>query len=330
MFGRVPDLCVVIPTRDRRVILRETLRRLERQADDAHFEVKVVDDGSADGTREEVREFAAAGALDLDLIEQPGRGPAAARNRALDEARAPVCLFLNDDGWPRGGLVERHARFHAERPEAEAALLGRIALPVDPSPTPFMHWLSQEHFDYRGIRDPSDAGGERFFTANVSAKVEFVRRAGGFDERFRAAAHEDVELGLRLDALGLRLAYDPEAVVEHWHPTGLADEIGRRRRSGRSLALLRERHPGWPVPRRPGARHRLRAAALTALVGAGVRSSGVREATWRFLCHEAVREGLWEDGAGPGAEAPAGVRIGVRLARVAVRDDSAAEPPSDR
>ena len=330
MFGRLPDLSVVIPTRDRRAILRETLRRLERQAGDAALEVLVVDDGSADGTPGEVRSIAASSPLELELIEQPGRGPAAARNRALERARAPVCLFLNDDGWPREGLVALHARFHEERPEAEAALLGRIALPSEPPPTPFMRWLAEEHFDYRGIDDASDAGGARFFTANVSAKVELLRRAGGFDEAFAGAANEDIELGLRLDALGLRLAYEPAAVVEHWHPTGLEDEIARMRRSGRSLALLRERHPEWPVPRPPAVRHRLRAAALTALVGAGVRSARVRAETWRFLCHEAVREGLWEDGEGrphrAGAPQRAGVRIGARLARLAVRDPAAAHP----
>jgi glycosyltransferase involved in cell wall biosynthesis len=327
MFGRLPDLSVVIPTRDRRAILRETLRRLERQCGDAAFEVIVVDDASEDGTREEVRSIAASSPLELELIEGPGRGPAAARNMALERAAAPVCLILNDDNWPREDLVARHVRFHEEHPEPETALLGLIALPAEPAPTPFMRWLTEEHFDFRGIEDPSDAGGERFYTANVSAKVELLRRAGGFDEAFVGAANEDVELGLRLDALGLRLAYDPATVVEHWHPIGLEDELVRARRSARMLALLHERHPERPVPRPPGVRHRLRAAALTALMGAGVRSARLRAETWRFLRHQAVREGLWEVGEGPPAD---GVRIGARLARAAARDPAAAHPEPER
>jgi glycosyltransferase involved in cell wall biosynthesis len=315
------DLCVVIPTRDRRGTVCETLGRLARQEGDVRLELKVVDDGSTDGTPDAVRRLAEAGDLDLELLEQPGRGPAAARNRALERARAPVCLFLNDDSLPRPGLVARHAAFHARRPEREAALLGAIVLPERPAPTEFMRWSESNHFDFAGIDDPHDVGGARFFTANVSAKTELLRAAGGFDESFRDAANEDVELGLRLDALGLRLEYDPAAIVEHDHPLDLAGAIERYRRSARSLVPLVERHPDWPTPRRPGARHRAKAAALTALTAAGVRAPALRREVWRFLCHEAAREGYWA--AAEGGEEP---RIGARLARRAVRDPDARLP----
>ena len=309
-------LSVVIPTRDRRPILRDTLARLNAQRDAADVEVIVVDDGSSDGTGDEVRAMGG-----IELIEQAGRGPAAARNRAIEVARAPVCLFLNDDSRPRPGLLDRHADFHRRHPEPEAALLGRIALPDDPPPTPFMRWMERLHFDLEGIDDPRDAGGQRFYTANVSAKVEPIRRAGGFDEAFRAAAYEDVDLGLRLEALGLRLAYDEAAVVDHCHPIGLEGAIDRLRRSGQSLAPFAERHPEWPVPRPPGLRHRARAAVLTMLAAAGARTPRFREETWRFLCHEATREGFWS----ASGEAD-GLRIGPRLARLAARDEAARAP----
>ena len=320
----MPDLTVVIPTRDRRSILGQTLGRLEEQAGDASFDVKVVDDGSTDGSPEAVRRCAGSGRLDIELIEQPGRGPAAARNRGVAATRAPVCLFLNDDTPPRAGLVGRHAAFHARRPEPEAALLGAIALPADPPPTPFMRWLHDAHFDYAGIEDHERAGGGRFFTANVSVKTELVNRVDGFDERMGAAAYEDIEFGLRLEAAGMRLAYDPEAVVEHFHPEDLESAIERLRRAGRWLAPLVERHPDWPVPRRPGARHRIKAAALTGLAASGARSTALRREIWRFLCHEASREGYWSavEDRPPGT----GLRIGRRLARLAIRDDDARLP----
>jgi GT2 family glycosyltransferase len=318
------DLSVVIPTRDRRPVLRETLERLERQAGDVSVEIKVVDDGSSDGTPDAVRAIQEKGGLDLELIEQPGHGPAIARNRALAAVSAPACLFLNDDSVPRPGLLARHRDFHARHPEPAAALLGATVLPEQPPATPFMRWLADNHFDYAGIEDPRSAGGGRFFTSNVSAKTAFVLEAGGFDESFREAANEDVELGLRLAARGMRLEYDPDAIVEHQHPSGLAEAIHRYMRTGRMLVPLVERHPDWPVPRRPGARHRAKAAALGALTRAGVRPLGVRREVWRFICHEAAREGYWS--AVEGGRGDDGLRIGAGLARRAVRDPDAQLP----
>jgi len=321
------DLTVVIPTRDRRALVCETLGRLARQSGDVQFEVIVVDDGSSDGSPEAIGELAEREPLDVRLIVAPALGPASARNRALEVARAGVCLFLNDDTWPRSDLVERHARFHRDRPNPEAALLGSIRLPIGPPTTPLMDWLGAVHFDFEGIVDPDDVGGGRFFTANVSAKTQLLREAGGFEEAFTVAGHEDVELGLRLEQRGLRLTYDPEAVVEHYHPLDLTKAIERQYGIGQSLARLVERHPKWPAPRRPGARHRLKASALTAVTAIGASTPQLKREVWRFLCHEAAREGYWSvvNGRGNGAVGPE-LKIGRRLSRWAARDEDTQLP----
>jgi hypothetical protein len=323
------ELTVIIPTRDRQAILLETLDRLEPQRSDVSFEVVVVDDGSTDGTADVLRDQVSERAFPLRVIEHSGLGPAVARNRAMEVAGAPVCLFMNDDSWPRGDLLARHRDFHRARPEREAALLGRIDLPLSPPPTPFMRWLAEMHFDYLGIEDPQDAGGQRFFTANVSGKTGFLTSVGGFDESFPAAAQEDIDLGLRLEAAGMRLVYDRDAVVEHCHPIDLPMAINRMRTVGSSLALLAERHADFPVPRRPGLRHRVKAGALTCSAMAGVRPRRVQRETWRFLCHEATREAYWSAREGPergGAPTHPPLRIGRALARLASRDEDARMP----
>jgi GT2 family glycosyltransferase len=321
------DLTVVIPTRDRRALVCETLGRLVRQSGDVQFEVIVVDDGSSDGSPEAIRELAEREPLDVRLLVQTALGPATGRNRALEAARAPVCLFLNDDTWPHSDLVERHARFHRDRPDPAAALLGSIKLPTGPPTTPFMGWLGAVHFDFAGIVDPDDAGGARFFTANVSAKTRLLRDAGGFEESFTVAGHEDIDLGLRLEQRGMRLTYDPEAVVEHYHPLDLTKAIERQYGIGQSLARLVERHPRWPAPRRPGPRHRLKACALTALTAVGATTPQLKREVWRFLCHEAAREGYWSvvNGNGNRAVGPE-LRIGRRLSRWAARDEDTQLP----
>jgi hypothetical protein len=193
-----------------------------------------------------------------------------------------------------------------------------------------MRWLAEVHLGYDGIEDPDDAGGEHFYTGNVSAKTEFLRGAGGFDEHFSAIAHDDIDLGLRLEQRGLRLVYDRTAVVDHYQPTDLPTTVERMLRVGASLVSLVERHPARMVARRPGLRHRTKAGALTALAALEARTPRLQRETWRFLCHEAAREGYWTtyDARGAnGVPPPAKLRIGARLARLASRDPDAQMPP---
>jgi GT2 family glycosyltransferase len=323
------ELSIVIPTRDRRDVLAESLTRLGRQTGaGSGWEVVVVDDGSADGSPGLVRERGASFPVDLRVVSQDARGPAAARNRGLAAARGAACLFLGDDMWPVPDLVRRHRDFHAARPGREEALLGTVRWSAEPRPSELMRWAQDSGlmFELPARPGPVPAPGRFFYTANVSAKTELLRAQGGFDEGFPGAAVEDVELGLRLERAGLRLTYDPDAVVEHHHPMDLAGLLARMRAAGEGTALLVERLPEWPGPRPPGARHRARALALGAAAAARLRTPRVRRATWRFLCHEAHREAFW------GAPPPEGslLRIGGRLAALARRDPATTVRSPDR
>jgi GT2 family glycosyltransferase len=304
-------LSVVIPSRGRERVLSETLGRLIEQSAGRPVEVIVVYDGPS-GERRIATEAAGATRVPLRVAEQEPRGPAAARNRGVELADGETVLFLGDDAWPADGLIDRHLAFHREHPEPGAAMLGRLdpAPPLDRSA--FVRWLHTGgvQFGYgeleAGLVPPTS-----FWTANVSVKTALVRRAGGFDEDFTDAACEDAELGLRLAVAGMRLSYDPAALALHYHPTDLLSTLARMRRVGRAYRVLERKAPGHPMPTRPSARHRLKAAALTPLAAAGRR----REAAWRFLCDEAQREAFWEIEPPPGRA----LAIGDALARAEAR-----------
>ena len=312
------ELSVIIPTRDRIDVLTETLERLIAQDATLPFEVIVVDDGSTDSTVATVRSRAKQSAVPISVLEQGPRGPAAARNAGIAAARGKVCLFLGDDTWPRPDLVERHGRMHRRRPEPRAALLGQVLWAPESRPSLFMDWLNRGvQFDFGQIEDPEDVRGSCFYTANVSAKRSLLIDSGGFDEGFTQAAFEDIELGLRLERAGMRLAYDAGATVEHFHPYDLPTSLRRMRTLGRCVMILRDRVPDWPLPRRSGPRHRAKAIVLSALNAIPrVRPRWLRHATWHFLCHQAFREGCW--GVEPRGDRP--LRTGPALARLAARD----------
>lgn len=308
------ELSIVIPSRDREAVLRETLQRVLDQAGEMPVEVIVVYDGPSAQSREAWR-LAGAGVAPVRVAEQEARGPAAARNRGIALARGPSCLFLGDDVWVEPGLLERHLEFHRDHPQEGAALLGLVTPTPPLDASPFIRWLHSEgvQFGYAPLR-AGEVPPTCFWTANVSAKTSLLRVVGGFDESFTDAACEDTELGLRLARAGLRLHYDPAARALHHHPTDLAATLERMRRVGRASRVLEGRAPELETPRRPGARHRAKAAVLTVLAAAGLRISPIRETAWHFLCDEARREAFW------GIEPSSGhrLRIGRRLARLMI------------
>jgi GT2 family glycosyltransferase len=314
---RNPELSIVIPTRDRKGALLETLARLEGLAAPLPLEVIVVDDGGGDGSADAAEELSGRSSLSLRVLRQEALGPASARNRGLSIARGNASLFIGDDVWPRPGMIERHVDFHRRHPEPGAALLGRIvpAPPLDGSE--FIRWLHEGgvQFGFAGLDPDLPAPPECFWTANVSAKTSLILEAGGFDESFRAAACEDTELGLRLAKSGMQLQFDPRAVAEHFHPTDLTATLERMRTVGEAFQVLSERAPDFPMPTRPGVRHRVKAWSLTAPYLAHLRPTRIRRASWRFLCDEVQREAYWGLRQEPGAP-----RVGATLARLAARD----------
>jgi glycosyltransferase involved in cell wall biosynthesis len=230
-----PQVSVVVPTHNRWAQLARVLEGYREQRLPAdRFEVLVCDDASDDDTPARVEAFAAGAPYRLRSLRQEKRGPAAARNLGAGAARAPLLVFTDDDCVPDPALLEAHLA----TTRAGVATIGRIEWHPDLAVTPFMAFLSPGYrFNFEQIADPSDATYRCFYTANVSAWRDDLLAAGGFDEGFPSAAHEDIDLGLRLEAGGMRLAYDPRASVEHSHPIDLASAIHRMRGVGAAQAL---------------------------------------------------------------------------------------------
>lgn len=92
---------VIIPTHNRLPLLREAVQSVLEQ-DFEDFELIVVDDGSTDGTSEEMKGYGGR----VGVIEHSvNRGVSAARNRGILHARGKYIAFLDsDDLWVKGKL----------------------------------------------------------------------------------------------------------------------------------------------------------------------------------------------------------------------------------
>jgi glycosyltransferase involved in cell wall biosynthesis len=90
-----PTVSVIIPTYNRKDLLRETLISLAKQTYPSHhFEVIIVDDGSTDGTGAIAAETFP---FVLRYFWQSNQGDAAARNLGAQQSQAEFLVFLDDD-----------------------------------------------------------------------------------------------------------------------------------------------------------------------------------------------------------------------------------------
>lgn len=236
-------LSVIIPTFNRRETLRRCLDALSEQTfPKSGYEVVLADDGSNDGTADFVRAYAKTAKADIRQIQQEHKGPAAARNAGVRAARGELLLFTGDDIIPDPHMLEEHCEWHRRYPADNEAVLGYCTWSPHIRITPFMKWLEAGgvQFSYHNIMDSAEVDPELYFyTANISLKNSFLIAGEMFDEDFRYAAYEDVELGTRLKKKGLALRFNKKAVGWHEHYTSLGSSCSRMVKVGEAGELLK-------------------------------------------------------------------------------------------
>jgi glycosyltransferase involved in cell wall biosynthesis len=261
-----PEISVIIPTRDRRAMLREALASVAAQRHagfEVSFEVIVVDDGSTDGTWEDLSGCDASaydlprpGGTELRVVRTERRGPAAARNRGLAIARGTLIAFLDsDDLWAPAKLA-RQSRFMRDDPDCAIAQTGEI-------------WMRGGRRVNPGRRHSKRAGDifiDSLRTCLISPSAAILRRelldeVGGFDEDM--AACEDYDLWLR--------------ILARYH-AGLLDE---------PLTIRRAGHPGQLSATVP-ALDRFRILALMKLLADATLGAGRRAAVAKVMAEKCL------------------------------------------
>lgn len=196
-------MSVVVPTYQRQDLLERCLMALLAQDYPAdRYEIIVADDGPSDATRDLVARLAAQRPDGPALVYVPvigTQGPAAARNRGWERARANVIAFTDDDTVPAAcWLTEGDAAMRG----GAAAAVGRIEMPLPLNPTDF-------ELDSSGLTRAE------FATANCFVRRSALVDVGGFDERFTMAWREDSDLQFMLLSRGHTIVSAPAARVVH-------------------------------------------------------------------------------------------------------------------
>ena len=268
----MPEVSVIIPTHDRLDVLPEVLQALERQEEPPEFEVLVVDDGSQPATAEFLRAWRPR--YPHRVLSQSPSGPAVARNAGVRAAAGRWVAFLGDDTVPRPDWLRAHRRAHRERGEGDLAVIGYTGWHPRMRRTRFLDYINEHglQFGYALIEDRERVPFNFFYTSNLSLPRQLLL-AEPFDEGFPYPAWEDIECSFRLERRGMRMVYEPEARVDHFHPTDLARFEDRQEKAGYSAVVFYQRHPelgpflglspaGPPPPPRAQRRREILARAL--------------------------------------------------------------------
>ncbi len=251
-----PRVRVGIVTFDNVATIGPCLDSLDAAAPELELDVRVLDNGSTDGTADTV----ASGHPAVTLIRSSENlGFGAGQNRLLLESDAALLLVLNPDTTMRPGSISRLVETLAATEDA-AAVGPRIEYP-DGSPQPsfdrFPGWLvdlrRQRLVQATARRDATvvrrlDALLDRgpLFVDWISGACMLVdgdrfRRAGGFDERFHLYL-EDVDLCRRFVTDGGGIWVEPRAVCMHIEGGSPLGDDERRKAYRRSRAAYERKH----------------------------------------------------------------------------------------
>ncbi|THD78845.1 MAG: glycosyltransferase family 2 protein [Phenylobacterium sp.] len=233
-----PLVSVIIPAFNAAAFVGRTLASLRAQTF-ADFEAIVVDDGSTDATAAIVREVAAADPR-IRLIRQANAGVAAARNRALAEARGRYVANLDADDLWRAQFLERTV--DALEAAGEGAIFAfarslwidehdRLPAQADMRLAPVI--------DYRELltRNPVGNGSAALMRTST------VKAVGGYDPGLVRdfGQTEDWQLMLQLSWCGAVIAVDEPLVLYRIVPQSNSHALERSARAAMEVIRRCER-----------------------------------------------------------------------------------------
>lgn len=229
---------LVIPGRNCAATLRPCLSAALPLLDDLESrlaEIIFVDDGSTDDTAGIVKQFPR-----VRLLQQPNRGPSAARNNGWRNARTPLIWFIDSDCITEPDAL-RKLLPHIDDPTV-GGVGGSYAIVNKDSR---LARLIHEEIIQRHLGMSKDVNFLASF--NVLYRTSALEKVGGFDELFGSPSAEDAQLSFRVHEAGWRLRFEIDSRVGHYHPTRLMKYLKTQARHGYWRAWLHLDHRGHAI-----------------------------------------------------------------------------------
>ncbi len=192
-----PLVSVIMPTYNRAEFIAQAVESVLAQ-DYPNWELIIIDDGSTDATDAAIAKYIGP---NIRCLQQDRRGPGAARNRGLAEARGSLIAFLDSDDYYLPGKLRTQAGMLAERKNLGAAHSGwrivdeggNLLETVEP-------WGNAPVLDLKTwlMWKPVFLGG-------IMIRTEWFRKTGPFNPALFQT--DDVEMMFRMAAAGCRMSW---------------------------------------------------------------------------------------------------------------------------
>jgi len=202
-----PLVSVVIPTHNRAHYVTQAIDSVLAQTY-ANYEIIVVDDGSTDDTRHVLRAY--GDRLRYIYQENHNRGPAAALNRAVSEARGKYIALLDDDDMWLPSKLELQIAVLEQDPEI--GFLGTDMYITDASGNVIDRWGKPPSVaeTFASLIEDNILG-----NPSVVVRKRLFDQVGGFDASLRTT--QDYDLWLRLARISRFKCLDVPTVKWRMH-----------------------------------------------------------------------------------------------------------------
>jgi GT2 family glycosyltransferase len=218
--GLVPGISVIVPSRDGCELLTPMLPAVLADLQGHSAEIIVVDNGSSDGTEAFLaREYPA---IRVESSAQP-LSFSAAVNRGIEAARYSHVVLLNNDMQIEPGFFAALRAAFDHTPDLFCAT-AQIFFPPGQrrEETGLCFWRREKDDEfpvYCAEPGPGEDGTQVLYGSGGCSMYDArkLRELGGFDEAYRPAYVEDLDIGYRAWQRGWPTVFCACAKVEHRH-----------------------------------------------------------------------------------------------------------------
>ena len=211
---------VIVPSYNRQEEIRELLNSFTHlQFPKEKYELIIADDGSTDGTADLVKEFQRTSGFTLHFYRQENRGPGAARNMGMENAKGDFFIFIDSDctvspQWLRAidADLQREQADAFGGPDSFRADFPPLLKAINYSMTSFI--------TTGGIRGHKKKGLGKYYprSFNMGLSKGIYEKIGGFGGLRHG---QDIEFSHRIIQSGAKVILVPDAVVYHKRRTSI-------------------------------------------------------------------------------------------------------------